>query len=65
VVFVTHSLREAILLSDRVIVLSPRPGRIVAEAAIELPRPREAADETSPEFGRYLEQMRSALQVAA
>jgi NitT/TauT family transport system ATP-binding protein len=47
VVFVTHSLEEAIFLADRVVVMSPGPGRIVAEEAIELERPR---DVSSPEF---------------
>lgn len=42
VLFVTHDLAEAVALSDRVIVLSPRPGRIVADVAIDLPRPRAA-----------------------
>ena len=47
VMFVTHSVEEAILLADRVVVLSPGPGRIVADERIDLPRPRDVA---SPEF---------------
>ena len=41
VLFVTHDVEEAIALSDRVLVMSPRPGRIVAEFTIDLPRPRD------------------------
>jgi NitT/TauT family transport system ATP-binding protein len=43
VLFVTHDLAEAALLSDRVIVMAPHPGRIVADLRVELPRPRTAA----------------------
>ena len=44
VVFVTHSITEALMLSDRIVVLSARPGRIRQECAIDLPRPRERAN---------------------
>lgn len=47
VLFVTHAIEEAILLADRVIVMSPGPGHIVADERIALPRPRDVA---SPEF---------------
>jgi sulfonate transport system ATP-binding protein len=44
VVFVTHNVREAVALGDRVLVFSPRPGRLVREFRIELPRPRSLED---------------------
>jgi NitT/TauT family transport system ATP-binding protein/sulfonate transport system ATP-binding protein len=46
-VFVTHSVEEAVLLADRILVMSAGPGRIESDIRIELPRPREVS---SPEF---------------
>ncbi len=50
VLFVTHDIEEAILLSDRIYVLSPSPGRIVAEVTVPLGRPRHARMTTDPAF---------------
>jgi NitT/TauT family transport system ATP-binding protein len=51
VLFVTHSLNEAVYLADRVIVLSARPGRIVDDVAVDLPRPRTFAMTADVRFG--------------
>lgn len=53
VLFVTHDIDEAILLADRVLVMSARPGRIAQTIPIALPRPRSIASLTSPEFMAY------------
>jgi NitT/TauT family transport system ATP-binding protein len=53
VVFVTHDIDEAILLADRVCVMSARPARIAREIDVDLPRPRSIDNLTTPEFTRY------------
>ena len=65
VVFVTHNIQEAVFLSDSVVVMSPRPGRVIRELAIDLPRPRTIELMSSPEFGRYTLEIRSMLASAA
>ncbi len=52
VVFVTHDIDEALFLADRVLVMSPRPGRFIEDLRLEFPRPRHASLLTSPEFVR-------------
>jgi len=61
VVFITHSISEAIFLGDRVLVMTPRPGKVSAELRIDLPRPRELSIMTTPEFGSYSQQIRELL----
>lgn len=60
-VLVTHSVREAVRLADRVAVLSPRPGRVVAEIAIDLPRPRAETETESPAFHDLVTRVSAAL----
>jgi NitT/TauT family transport system ATP-binding protein len=62
VIFVTHDVDEALFLSDRVLVLSQRPGRIKAELPVELPRPRTLDLLTSPEFMRLKREAMHALK---
>jgi NitT/TauT family transport system ATP-binding protein len=64
VVFVTHSLTEAVTLSDRVIVMSPRPGQFVYDHNVALPRPRTAAQEDDVEFFEQVRTIRHALSSA-
>ena len=62
VLFVTHSVAEAVLLSDEVVVMSPAPGRISARIAIDLPRPRGDLVELTDEFHDLERKVRLALR---
>ena len=61
VIFVTHSIPEAVVLSDRVVVLSARPGQVVDDIAIDLPRPRHQDVERSDRFLEYTYKVKDAL----
>jgi NitT/TauT family transport system ATP-binding protein len=62
VVFVTHSLEEAILLGDRVVVMSARPGRVVADVPVAFDRPRSPALRGEPEFAALEQQVWEVLR---
>jgi ABC-type nitrate/sulfonate/bicarbonate transport system ATPase subunit len=63
VLFITHDVAEALYLGDRVIVLSPRPGQVVSDLSVELPRPRRQSMLADPEFGRQVARLLQALGV--
>lgn len=54
ILLVTHSIPEAVYLADRIVVMTPRPGKIVEILDINLPRPRLLAMQNTPEFGRHV-----------
>lgn len=62
VVFVTHSIPEAIFLSDRVFVLSPHPGRLTKVVEIPLPRPRRAELRNNPQFYELISEIRNSFE---
>jgi len=62
VIFVTHSIREAVFLSDRVLVMTPRPAAIGFEIDVKLARPRTLDMQESDEFNRYVGVLRRAIE---
>jgi NitT/TauT family transport system ATP-binding protein len=61
VLMVTHAIDEAILLADRILVLGSQPGRLVWDAQVELPRPRDEAIRYTAEFGALAQKLRAAI----
>lgn len=59
VIFITHSIPEAVLLGDRVVVMSPRPGRISEIITVDIARPRTLHTMGTPRFGQLCDQIRS------
>jgi NitT/TauT family transport system ATP-binding protein len=57
VLFITHSVEEAVGLSDRILVMSPSPGEVVEEIRVELPRPRPIVLGDAPEFATYVDRI--------
>jgi NitT/TauT family transport system ATP-binding protein len=64
VVFVTHSVFESVFLSNRIVVMTPRPGRVFAEIPIDAPYPREESFRTSPEYAAFCRRVSQALAEA-
>ena len=63
VIFVTHDVEEAVFLSDRVYVFSPRPGKVIHELEVNLPRPRTERLSSDPRFVAYRDELLSALGI--
>ncbi|MBT9384953.1 ABC transporter ATP-binding protein [Pseudooceanicola sp. CBS1P-1] len=61
VLFITHSIPEAVILADRVVVMSGRPGRVIADMEVPLGRPRDESSLRSPEMQDYMAHLRSLL----
>ncbi|MEJ7930528.1 ABC transporter ATP-binding protein [Ramlibacter sp. AN1015] len=64
VVFVTHSIYESVYLSNRIVVMAARPGRVIADLPVDAPYPREASFRTSPEYGQLVREVTANLHGA-
>jgi NitT/TauT family transport system ATP-binding protein len=64
VIFVTHSVYESVYLSNRIIVMSSRPGRVMADVPIAMPYPRSEEVRTSPQYNEYCRMVSTALRTA-
>ena len=64
IVFVTHSVFESVYLSNRIVVMTPRPGRVFAEIAVDAPYPRDESFRTSAEYAGYCRKTSQALAAA-
>jgi NitT/TauT family transport system ATP-binding protein len=61
VIFVTHSVFESVYLSQRIVVMTPRPGRVFTQITIDAPYPRDEHFRTSPEYGAFCRRVAEAL----
>jgi NitT/TauT family transport system ATP-binding protein len=64
IVLVTHDLREAVFLADRIFCMSARPGRIIAERVVDLPRPRDLEITYTPAFSDIVQELRGHISRA-
>jgi NitT/TauT family transport system ATP-binding protein len=62
VLFIAHSISEAVFLADRVFVMTPRPGRIMDDVRVEIARPRSLEVMNTPEFGGHVQRIRARFQ---
>ncbi|MBS1844300.1 MAG: ABC transporter ATP-binding protein [Actinobacteria bacterium] len=63
-VFITHDIEEAVFLGDKVVVMSPLPGRVAAELPVPFPRPRRREVTAEPEFAALVQRLRGLIQTA-
>ncbi|HEU4325262.1 MAG TPA: nitrate ABC transporter ATP-binding protein, partial [Roseiflexaceae bacterium] len=65
VIFVTHSIHEAVFLSTRVVMMAARPGRVVEEVHIDEPHPRTPEFMVTPRFAQYAKRLQDSLLLAS